>query len=157
MSPAPSRPAVRIRDAAAADAGRLAPLLVVLGYPADPDTIAARLAWLLTVDVTARVLVAEVEGSVRGFATLHATPTLHRPAIVGRITALAVDDSARQLGVGRRLVEAAEAHFLGLGAGRIEVTSGATHAPAYDFYRHLGYENAGMRFAKPLPASGGVL
>lgn len=149
-----SPPSVLVRDATADDAPRLTPLLAALGYPAEPATVAARFAWLCAVDPTARVLVAEVDAVVQGFATLHATPTLHRPTIVGRITGIAVADAARHLGVGQRLVEAAEAHFRELGAGRIEVTSGPTHAPAYGFYRHLGYEGAGVRFAKPLAAPG---
>ncbi|HMU60701.1 MAG TPA: GNAT family N-acetyltransferase [Gemmatimonadales bacterium] len=151
MSTPPPRRSVRIRDATPADATRLTSLLAALGYPADPDTVTARLEWLLAADPTARVIVAEVDGTVHGFATLHATPTLHRPTIVGRITGIAVAESSRQLGIGQHLVDAAEEHFRTLGAHRIEVTSGPTHAPAYDFYRHLGYEDAGVRFAKPLP------
>ena len=145
-----------IRDAVPADAHSLAPLLDALGYPADPGTIRKRLAWLLAVDPTARVLVAQVGTAVQGFATLHGTATLHRPTLVGRITGLAVAAEARRHGVGRRLVEAAEAHFRELGASRIEVTSGPTHAPAYDFYRGLGYEDQGLRFAKPLEPAGGA-
>ncbi len=145
-----------IRDAVPADAQQLAPLLDALGYPADPATIQARLAWLVTVDPTARVLVAQVGGALQGFATLHGTPTLHRPTLVGRITGLAVTDEARRHGVGRRLVEAAEDHFRALGATRIEVTSGPSHAPAYGFYRRLGYEDQGVRFAKPLVPAGGA-
>jgi ribosomal protein S18 acetylase RimI-like enzyme len=149
------RAPAHIRDAVPADAPHLAPLLDALGYPADAATIRTRLAWLLTVDPTARVLVAQVGNVVEGFATLHGTPTLHRPTLVGRITGLAVTAEARRHGVGRRLVEAAEDHFRALGATRIEVTSGPTHAPAYDFYRRLGYEDQGVRFAKPLaPAAG---
>lgn len=144
-----------IRDAVPGDALQLAPLLGALGYPADPATIRQRLDWLPAVDPSSRVLVAQVGDEVQGFATLHGTPTLHRATLVGRITGLAVAAEARRHGVGRRLVEAAEAHFRALGATRIEVTSGPSHARAYDFYRRLGYEDQGVRFAKPLdPAAG---
>ena len=86
----------------------LAPLLSVLGYPADPATIRARLESLLKARPTDRVLVAEVDGVLQGFAALHATPTLHRGKPVGRITGLAVLTDRHGRGVGRLLVEAAE-------------------------------------------------
>lgn len=142
-----------MRDATAADVPRLVPLLDALGYPADAATVGARLASLVESDPTARVLVAEADGEIHGFATLHATPTLHRPAPVGRITGLAVSAEARGRGIGQALVAAAEAHFGALGATRIEVTSGPIHQPAYEFYRHLGYVDQGLRFAKPLDAT----
>ena len=37
-----------------------------------------------------------------------------------------------------------------LADGRIELTSGDNHAAAHSFYRHLGYADNGIRFAKPL-------
>jgi ribosomal protein S18 acetylase RimI-like enzyme len=66
------------------------------------------------------------------------------------VTALAVHPAAQGTGVGRRLIEEAERHFVSLGLERVEVTSGLIHRPAYDFYRHLGYEDHGLRFAKRL-------
>jgi hypothetical protein len=32
----------------------------------------------------------------------------------------------------------------------MEVTSGPSHQPAHAFYRHLGYDDQGVRFAKSL-------
>ena len=48
------------------------------------------------------------------------------------------------------VVHAAEAHFVERGLSRVEVTSGPLHAEAHAFYRHLGYEDQGIRFAKIL-------
>lgn len=141
-----------IRDATPADAEGLVPLLDTLGYPANASTIAERLSKLLAQDPSARVLVAAEQQTLLGFATLHATPVLHRPTPVGRITALAVTKGDRGAGVGRALVEAAEAHFAEQGWLRLEVTSGPMHAGAHPFYRHLGYEDQGIRFAKILPS-----
>jgi ribosomal protein S18 acetylase RimI-like enzyme len=73
---------------------------------------------------------------------------LHRPTGVGRITGIAVRPPVKGTGIGRALVRAAEAHFREHGLGRLEVTSGPTHAPAYEFYRRLGYVDQGVRFAK---------
>ena len=124
---------VVIRDARADDAPAIAPLLETLGYASDPAMIRQRWATLLKTDPTARVLVGEVDGQVLGVATLHVTPVLHRPTPVGRVTALAVLPASQ-----------------GTGVERIEITSGLSHRPAYDFYRHLGYEDHGLRFAKAI-------
>lgn len=141
---------VTVRDATADDADALAPLLAELGYPTEPAVIRSRFIQLLATDVTARVLVGLVDGRLLGVMTLHATPVIHRPTAVGRITALVVLPEAQGTGVGKALVRAAEAHFTTLGLERVEVTSGLSHRPAYDFYRHLGYADHGLRFAKGL-------
>jgi GNAT superfamily N-acetyltransferase len=142
---------VRIRDARDEDAESLAPLLGVLGYAASPDVLRERLAAFRQADPLGRVLAAfDDTGRALGFLTLHQTPVLHRPTAVGRITALAVDPHAQGLGVGRRLVEEGERLCREAGLARIEVTSGLLHTAAYDFYRHLGYDDHGLRFAKVL-------
>lgn len=151
--PQPDRPVVVVRDATDADAEALSPVLAALGYPTDAETIRVRRRAWLAADGTARMLVGVVDGRVLGVATLHITPVIHRPTGVGRITALAVLPESQGTGVGRRLVEASEHHFAAIGLERIEVTSGVAHQLAYDFYRHLGYQDHGVRFAKTLDAS----
>jgi GNAT superfamily N-acetyltransferase len=143
---------VAIRDGTPDDAAGLAPSFAALGYPAEPATLRARLTAMLADDRTARILVAETGSEIIGFACLHETPMPHRPTAVGRITAIAVLDSARGTGAGRMLVETAEAHFRARGIARMEVTSGDNHAAAHPFYRHLGYADNGVRFSKALTA-----
>ena len=140
-----------IRDGTPDDAALLAPAFAALGYPAEPATLRARLTAIVAEDSTARILVAEIASVVVGFACLHETPMPHRPTAVGRVTAIAVLDSARGSGAGRLLVETAEAHFHSRGIARMEVTSGDNHAAAHTFYRHLGYTDNGIRFSKALP------
>ena len=147
---ADSRPAVVVRDGAFGDAEALSPLLAALGYPTTPAVARERMQQLLATDATARILVGLVDGRVLGLVTLHVTPVIHRATAVGRITVLVVLPEAQGTGVGRALVEEAERHFRALGLDRVEVTSGLTHVPAYDFYRHLGYLDHGVRFAKAL-------
>jgi ribosomal protein S18 acetylase RimI-like enzyme len=149
-------PSLHVRDATPDDAEALGPLLAALGYPASPAVIGERLATLRASDRTGRTLVAAEGATLLGFATLHRTPTLHRDTAVGRITGIAVLPEAQGRGVGGLLVAAAEAHFQAQGITRVEVTSGPTHVAAYTFYRHRGYEDQGVRFAKRLipPAPG---
>ena len=141
---------MQIRDVSLTDAEALSPLLAALGYPASPAMVRERLIALLHDDPTARVLVALQDDAVIGFVTLHATPVLHRPTPVARVTALVVSSALQGTGAGRALMAAAEGHFSEAGYGRVEVTSGPSHAPAHAFYRHLGYQDQGIRFAREL-------
>jgi ribosomal protein S18 acetylase RimI-like enzyme len=142
---------VTIRDLSPADAESLLPLLETLGYPAEEPILRGRLATMFSADPSTRVIGAEGGGQLVGFACLHETPVPHRPTAVGRITAIAVLPGTRGSGAGRALVEAAERHFVTRGIARLEVTSGDNHAAAHDFYRHLGYTDQGIRFAKAIP------
>jgi ribosomal protein S18 acetylase RimI-like enzyme len=142
--------AVVIRDLSPSDAEPMLPLLATLGYPSDAPLLRGRLAKMFDSDPSTRVIGAVVNGDLVGFACLHETPVPHRPTAVGRITAIAVLPGTRGTGAGRALVEAAEAHFVAKGIGRLEVTSGENHAAAHPFYRHLGYTDQGIRFAKEL-------
>jgi GNAT superfamily N-acetyltransferase len=96
-----------------------------------------------------RILVAERDSRVVGLLTLHSTPSLHRTPD-GRITALVVDESARDGGVGGALVREAESICRSWGCGRMEVTSSIDRADAHRFYEMLGYRETRKRFRKPL-------
>lgn len=69
-----------------------------------------------------------------------------------RITALAVADSVRRQGVGRRLLREAEQFARQAGAARIELTSAQHREDAHAFYRACGYDCGAMRFVKRLGA-----
>ena len=79
---------------------------------------------------------------------------VHRDAPIGRISPLVVAEDAQGHGIGRMLVEAAEAWMRKKGCKLVEVTSNDRRAEAHAFYRHMGYERTSIRFAKKLSLSG---
>jgi len=139
----------RVRPATSSDLDELARLFAALGYPVAPETLGDRFRAYSTAGEHA--FVAEGANALLGALTVHATPVLHRPTFVGRITALIVDESARGRGVGRALVAAAEHHLAERGCELIEVTSNQRRADAHAFYERLGYDRTSLKFAKPLP------
>jgi len=139
---------LEIRSAGPDDAVLIAPLLAQLGYTWEPAAIAARFAGLTSAGDT--VLLALRGGAAIGLATLHATPVLHRPTSVGRVTSLVVADGARGQGVGRALMAEAERILTARGCGLIEVTSNRTRTDAHAFYEKLGYVATSFRFAKTI-------
>jgi GNAT superfamily N-acetyltransferase len=52
--------------------------------------------------------------------------------------------------VGRALVSTVERWARDQGASRLSLTSGLHRAEAHRFYEHLGYEEKGVRLARPL-------
>jgi GNAT superfamily N-acetyltransferase len=145
------RPAIQqveVRDAALSDSAAIAGLLGELGFPSHADAIRHRLRSMLAFGES--VLVAEQDEKPVGVVTIHIMPVLHRPAPVGRLSALVVSESERGKGIGRALVAAAERQLKERGCGMVEVTSNQKLKDAHDFYRHLGYEETSLRFKKEL-------
>jgi GNAT superfamily N-acetyltransferase len=141
--------AIAVRDAIVEDYATIAHLLGELGYPSVPDGVRQRLARLLPREDT-RVFVAEREAKVLGVLGLHRMAVLTSLSDIAMIIALAVTESARHSGVGRLLVARAEDEARAWRCGRIMVTSAERRGEAHAFYRHLGYEYTGKRFAKTI-------
>jgi GNAT superfamily N-acetyltransferase len=139
---------ITIRDAAAADAEAIASLLAQLGYPAEPETVPSRLERLLIVGD--RVVVAEVDDEVVGLAQLHVSPTIEHEQPAAKMSALVVDERHRGEGIGRALVEAMEAEARARRCVLLFLTTSARREDAHEFYRRVGMEESGKRFAKPL-------
>jgi GNAT superfamily N-acetyltransferase len=138
-----------IRPARVSDALELARLFTTLGHTTVATEVAARWHEWSAAGNSALVAVS-CDGALAGVATLHQMLVLHRPQLVGRITALVVHASARGQGVGRALVAAAEEALSGSGCGLLEITSNVRLTEAHAFYGHLGYEQTSGRFAKVL-------
>ena len=146
--PTPPPPKPEVRSAKPADVPALVELIASLGAKVDDKGVRKRLAALAR--SSAPPLVATLGKAVVGVAGLHVMPTLHRERPVGRINVLVITKDHRGQGLGRRLVDAAEAKLRALGCELIEITSNDSLTKAHDFYRHLGYQRTSTRFAKEL-------
>ena len=137
-----------VRDARPEDAPALARLMEVLEFGAPEAVVVERLA-----EVTGRgerVIVAETEGRVIGFAVVHVMPVLHRPHPVGRVSTIAVLPEHQGRGAGRALLAEAEHIARAAGCGLMEVTSNLRLAGAHAFYERLGFEKTSWRLGKRL-------
>lgn len=138
-----------VRPAEARDADALARLIDQLGYSAAPADIVVRLAEMQAEGRAA--LVAEDGGEVVGCLTTSVMRVLHRPAPVGRISMMVVDEDRRGRGIGAALVRAAEEALAAQGCYMVEVTSHVSRTDAHRFYERLGYERTSVRLAKEFP------
>jgi len=146
--PAPPKPKLKIRDAKPADSARLAELIHELGHEISEKQVRKNLAALKKSGETP--LVATLDKKLVGMCGVGRRMVIHRPAPLGRITALVVSKEAQGHGIGRILVEAAEDWMRKKGCQLVEVTSNDRRAQAHAFYRHLGYERSSIRFFKKL-------
>ena len=137
-----------IRPADARDSAALARLIGQLGYQVGEEAAADRLA---TMQAEGRlVLVAALDGAVAGCLSTSVMRVLHRPAPVGRISMMVVDEALRGRGIGAQLVRAAEEALAEQGCYMVEVTSHVRRTDAHRFYERLGYERTSVRMAKEL-------
>lgn len=142
------QPKIAIRDAKASDVPRLVELIHQLGHEIGEKQVRKNLAALQKLGEPP--FVATLDKAVVGMCGVSKRIVLHRPAPLGRITALIVTADAQGHGIGRMLVEAAEQWMRKAGCQLVEVTSNDRRAEAHAFYRHMGYERTSIRFAKRL-------
>jgi N-acetylglutamate synthase-like GNAT family acetyltransferase len=126
-----------IRDAALADAARVAELSTQLGYPSTTEQALVRLR-MLPKDGTHAVYVAENEDGVVGWVHVYEhVPVCHDR--VAEVAGLVVDAGCRGTGVGKRLMEAAEHWAHAKGLDTVVLRSNVIREPAHKFYEKLGY------------------
>ena len=140
---------ITIRDARKSDTPHIAVLVSELGYPTTEAEMNSRLATIAG-DSSLRTLVAQVGTVVVGVAGVGIAPFYERNGVYGQLLALAVAEAYRGKGVGRALVDAAEAWLTEREATTIVVNSGSHRKDAHGFYERAGYELTGIRFVKEL-------
>jgi GNAT superfamily N-acetyltransferase len=140
--------AVQIREAQDHDSGSVALLLAEMGHTVDAATVRANLHAILKLAPLFRTFVAVRGPSLVGAVSAFASPVLHRPDPVGRVSLLVVTQTCTGQGIGSSLLLQAEGFLRGLGCGRIEVTSATHRLEAHAFYRRRGYTQQGLRFIR---------
>ncbi len=138
-----------VRTVLPGDAAEVAALITLLGYPCTLDEARERLCAVAT-EHDQTLFVADRNGSLCGLLSLDLMYYLPLGARTCRITALVVASAHRSEGIGRDLLQAAEAWARQAGAARIEVTSGAHRSEAHAFYRVCGYSDGSVRLVKRL-------
>ena len=137
------------RPASAKDARWVAELLEQLGYPASSEAAARRLQ-ALAASRHDDVWVAERDGKVIGLVAIHVSGSLEYDGDVAKVSALVVDKAARRQGVGEQLMALAEREARRRGCVLLFLTTAERRQDAHAFYRRLGFEETGRRFAKEL-------
>lgn len=144
-----------IRRMAPSDAEAVAEQAGQLGYPTAPEAIAERMA-RITAHAEADALLVAVDEADRpmGWAHVEVRDTLVAPH-AAQLMALVVADGARNRGVGRDLLAAAETWASERGCERLLVATRVTREDAHRFYRREGYEidKTSHIFEKPLPGA----
>jgi ribosomal protein S18 acetylase RimI-like enzyme len=87
---------------------------------------------------------------ILGCVSWHVVPLLQDEAPLGRISYLLVAPESRRRGIGRALVEEAEARLADAGCRRAEALAEIELAAAPDFFRRLGWSRSAYRYARNL-------
>ncbi len=139
-----------IRPATQSDEGSVYDLITALmGFPLDPGAFHDVFVRNLH---SASVLyyVAESDGAVVGFGSLHIELQLHHVGLAGEIQELVVHETVRSKGVGAALVSRLEDEAEGRGCVSIEVTTRKRWVDAQRFYGRVGFKKTHVNFTKAL-------
>jgi GNAT superfamily N-acetyltransferase len=131
-------PLVVIREAGATDLPALTELCGELGYASDLAQVKRRFD-RVAADREHRIFVAEpAAGAVVGWVQVHFTRWLASDAR-GEVVGLVVSPEARGCGIGRQLMQAAEAWTKEQGGVLLVLRSNILRKETHLFYQRLGY------------------
>lgn len=138
-----------IRTATLADSDTIQHLLAQMGYPETGHFIRRKMEMLLA-HPDEIVLVYEEAGEVLAFISIHFIPQLALEGDFARISYFAVEETARNKGIGKEM----EAYCVTLArerkCDRIELHSHFRRTKAHQFYDRLGYAEVPKYFVKSL-------
>jgi N-acetylglutamate synthase-like GNAT family acetyltransferase len=92
--------------------------------------------------------VAESDGVIVGFGSLHIEPQLHHAGLAGEIQELVVHETVRSKGIGAELVSRLEEEAGTRGCVSIEVTTRKKWVDAQRFYERVGFKQTHVNFTK---------
>lgn len=144
-----TKPRISIRVAEKTDAAALAVLMGELGYPTRTSEMEQRLH-AMSKEQNYRALVAIIDEELCGMIGLCWLHSYEHNSPGGRILALVVSEKMRGKGVGRALIEAAEADFAARNVRRVALNTRFEREDAHRFYEALGYVKNGYRLVKEL-------
>lgn len=167
MTP-PEQAGLVIREAVAADAGRLAQLLAEGALTAREDVadVGAYRSALEEISATpgSAVLVAELDGRVVGCCQLFVVRHLQeRGGRCAEVESVHVDAEVRDHGIGTALLAEAVRRARAAGCYRVQLTSNLARQDAHRWYRRLGFAPSHTGFklylderGQPGPGLGGT-
>lgn len=127
-----------VRAPRAEDFARMGELAGQLGYPSTAAQVQERLGEIRNSPDYA-VFVAELpDGTIAGWIGLFVFRSVELDKCA-EISGLIVDEKARSAGIGKVLLDMAEAWARGVGCGAIAVHSNINRQRAHGFYRRHGY------------------
>jgi ribosomal protein S18 acetylase RimI-like enzyme len=123
-----------------------------LGYPTSSQQMCKRLETILADDNYATLVACDGEEIV-GFIGTRVGPLYESDGHYGQIMTLAVATDHQRRGIGRKLMQAAEAMLIARGVCVLIVTSGNQRPDAHAFYEKNGFAFTGRRYKKSVRLS----
>jgi GNAT superfamily N-acetyltransferase len=140
-----------IRKVQVSDIDGIAPLCSQLGYPCTSEEIIGRINKLMDDDDHVIFIAADMEGNIVGWVHSYIYKLFYADK-AAEIGGLVVDESARRLGVGRKLMNAVEEWARFKECVVAGLRSNSKRVEAHKFYQDIGYEKVKeqYRFSKYL-------
>ena len=136
---------ILIRPCVIKDIPEILPLMEQLGYPTSEEVLESRLKRLIDTKGYG-VAVACMEEKIVGLVAWSKSPLFVADKVRIHIEGLIVDQKARGIGVGKRLMEFVEDIARASGPSIIDLISGVRRSKdgSHKFYKRMGYGNEGF-------------